>query len=431
MTNAKQLKPTHADHISGYDWTNKKGYNAIDEMLKNEVVVAQRKYDGERILMHFNHDEFYMTSRRKSKKNNDCYTEVQDNFPFYKKEIGLDYTVLDGELFADIPDGNEGFKNDWSTIVGIIHSLKDRALELQKNPDVHVKYAVFDCLFYNGKDIRDLPYFERVKYAIDVVHRWNNHTSSFMNDSTNSTIHMADVETFKFFINDKEVSENEYITSFIKEAMYEHRSTSVAKSIIKEDKETAKTDGKSTFIFESGCKFSIVCDSKVRDDENRHIDNSSMFFVKNTLVVNKDALYRIRDSYIEKGCEGIVIKSMNRKYYDTGAYIKAKRFETKDIVVYGFDYGNGKYSNTVGALKCGYYDEKTDSIIHITDVNCGTDKDRDEWLQGFKDGSRMNAVIEVKCQQITKTSLRHPVYVRYRKDKDYKMCTKDTIFENI
>ena len=68
MTNAKQLKPTHADHISGYDWTNKKGYNAIDEMLKNEVVVAQRKYDGERMLVHFDGKDTYCTSRRTSKK---------------------------------------------------------------------------------------------------------------------------------------------------------------------------------------------------------------------------------------------------------------------------------------------------------------------------------------------------------------------------
>lgn len=332
MTNAKQIQPTHADHISGYDWTNKKGYNAIDDMIKNEVVVAQRKYDGERILMHFNHDEFYMTSRRKSKKNNDCYTEVQDNFPQFKKNIELGYTVLDGELFTDIPDGKGGYKNDWSTIVGIIHSLPERAVELQKNPDIHVRYAAFDCLFFDGKDLRDENYFERMKYL------------------------------------------------------------------------------------EKALKL---------------INNPQFFQVKSKYVPNKEALYEIRDNHINRGEEGIVIKSMNRKYYDTGAYIKAKRFETKDIVVYGFDYGNGKYSNTVGALKCGYYDEKTDSIIHVTDVNCGTDKDRDEWLQGFKDGSRINGVIEVKCQQITKTSLRHPVYVRYRKDKDYKMCTKDTIFENI
>ena len=94
------------------------------------------------------------------------------------------------------------------------------------------------------------------------------------------------------------------------------------------------------------------------------------------------------------------------------------------------DYGHGKYANTVGALKCGYYDPQTDSIVHVTDVNCGTDKDRDEWRDGLLDGSRKYGVIEVKCQQVTKNSLRHPVYMRYRQDKSYKMCTKDTVFED-
>lgn len=331
MTNAKQIQPTHADHISIYDWTNKKGYNAIDEMLKNETVVAQRKYDGERILMHFDADNLYMTSRRKSKKNNNNFTEVQANFPQFRKNIGIGYTVIDGELFANIKDKNGNSVNDWSTIVGIIHSLPERAILLQQNKDISVRYAAFDCLFYDGEDLREKDYFTRLIY--------------------------------------------------LKKAL-------------------------------------------------ALINNNQIFQVTSFAVSSKKRLYEIRDEHIANNEEGIVVKSLNRKYYDKGAYIKAKRFETKDVVVYSFDYGAGKYSNTVGALKCGYYDDKTNSIIHITDVNCGTDKDRDEWLQGFKDGSRVNGVIEVKCQQITKNSLRHPVYIRYRKDKDYKMCTKDTIFEN-
>lgn len=331
MTNVKQIQPAHADHISGYDWTNRKGFNAIEDMLKNELVVAQRKYDGERILIHFDGDNLYMTSRRKSKKNNGNYTEVQQNFPQFKRNIGLGYTVLDGELFADIPDGKGGYKNDWSTIVGIIHSLPERAIELQKNPDIHVRYAAFDCLFFDGQDLRDESYFERMKYLVRAL---------------------------------------------------------------------------------------IL------------IGNPQFFQVKSKYVPNKEALYEIRDEHINLGEEGIVVKSMHRKYYDEGAYIKAKRFETKDIVVYDFDYGHGKYANTVGALKCGYYDSQTDSIVHVTDVNCGTDKDRDEWRDGLLDGSRKYGVIEVKCQQVTKNSLRHPVYMRYRQDKSYKMCTKDTVFED-
>lgn len=72
--------------------------------------------------------------------------------------------------------------------------------------------------------------------------------------------------TFKFFVNNKAVSEDEYINAFIKEATYAHQSKTAAKRVINEDKETAKSKGKSTFIFESGRKFSIICDSKVRDD---------------------------------------------------------------------------------------------------------------------------------------------------------------------
>lgn len=41
----KQLQPNHADHITCY----KDKY--IDEMLFNEEVVAQPKYDGERMLI--------------------------------------------------------------------------------------------------------------------------------------------------------------------------------------------------------------------------------------------------------------------------------------------------------------------------------------------------------------------------------------------
>ena len=72
--------------------------------------------------------------------------------------------------------------------------------------------------------------------------------------------------TFKFFINNRAVSEDEYTRSFIEEAAREHQSARTAKNVINEDKETAKSDGKSTFFFESGRKFSIIYDSKVKDE---------------------------------------------------------------------------------------------------------------------------------------------------------------------
>lgn len=112
----KQLQPNHADHITGY----KDKY--IDEMLFNEEVVAQPKYDGERMLIHINNGEVYCTSRRFSKKTG-RYMENQDKLPVLKetfKNFKYDYTVIDCEAYS----------KDWSTTVGILHSLPERAIKL-------------------------------------------------------------------------------------------------------------------------------------------------------------------------------------------------------------------------------------------------------------------------------------------------------------
>lgn len=323
--NVEQFKPAHADRIDGYDWQRKNGKNDLDEMLKNERVVVQRKHDGERIKMHIDGKETVMDSRRISKKTG-MYAQCQQNFPeFQNLNIGLKYTVLDGELKA-LRDGSD----NWSDIVGVIHSLPERAQSLKDKHEFEIAYMVFDCCFYDGVDIRDLPYEERYMLARVAVEK---------------------------------------------------------------------------------------------------IGRKDIRLVDSIPVQTKEELYSIRDSFIAQGCEGIVVKSLDRKYFDVGAYIKAKRLETKDIVVYGFEYGNGKYANTVGALKCGYWDPATQQVVHVCDLNCGTDQDRAEWLAGLTDGSRNLGVVEVKCQEVTKDSLRHPVYIRYRTDKSYDMCTKDTIFD--
>ena len=58
----KQLAPNHAEHVSYYN------DKFLLPMYKDEVVVAQPKYDGERMLIHINNGEVACTSRRFSKK---------------------------------------------------------------------------------------------------------------------------------------------------------------------------------------------------------------------------------------------------------------------------------------------------------------------------------------------------------------------------
>lgn len=304
-----QIKPNHATHISSM--TEK----FLNEMFRTDVVVAQRKYDGERMLIHFENGKTYCTSRRIGK--NGLFTQNEDKILYLPKLEGLGYTVIDCECFA----------RNWSEAVGVLHSLPERAIDLQKK-GVVLQFAVFDCLFYDGEDLRDMSYVTRLFYAVQAISK---------------------------------------------------------------------------------------------------INLPTVFKVESQQVSSKEEAMKVMNEFLEEGFEGCVIKSFAKTYYEKGASLKCKKFETVDCVVCGYQDGNGKYSNSIGALEIGYYDEETDSIIPISNVNCGTDEERNLW--NINREQWLNTVIEVKCQEITEKSLRHPVYIRRREDKDYKMCTKDTIFK--
>ena len=142
-------------------------------------------------------------------------------------------------------------------------------------------------------------------------------------------------------------------------------------------------------------------------------------------ILTIDDVNNLMMSTINKGYEGIVIKSLSKTYYEKAASLKCKKFETVDVVVIDYQQGNGKYADTIGALIVGYYDNG--NFVKISKVNCSTDKERNWWRDNWQIAKY--SVIEVKCQEITDKSLRHPVYIRRRDDKTFEMCTKETIFK--
>lgn len=307
--NVKQLQPSYASHIEYVKAKN------IKSLFEGGLMVGQAKYDGARLLVHFDGDNTYCTSRRISKKTGK-YHELQNRLVTFKSKVDLGYTVLDGEVYS----------KDWSTTAGITKALPEKSFELQK--ENQIRFAAFDCLFFDGVDIRSRPYVERylaAKIVIDIIKK------EFM-----------------------------HITESIKVNSREH---------------------------------AIV----------------------------------LLDEYINKGFEGLVVKHLQKTYDEKYAMLKLKKSETLDCVVYDIVQGKGKYIDTVGALRLGYYDEETSKIVHITNCAPGTDNDRNNWRDNWE---RMRlAVIEIECQEITKTSVKHPRIVRIRHDKDYTMCTRETIFK--
>lgn len=324
MSNVWQIQPNHADHIGLYR------ENYLEQMFKEEAVIAQPKYDGERMLVHFVGPNVYCTSRRISKKTNE-FMRNEDRLPYLKDAYvsapHWSYTVIDCECYA----------KNWSEAASVLHSLPERAAELQKN--INIKFAAFDCLVFNGIDVRNQPYKNRLIMTNTVVNTFN-YEAMHLVDFIDDTLHPSSYD-------------------------------------------------------------------------------------KCTLIDNISQAQRAMQNAIDAGFEGIVLKSLYRSYYDKGASLKCKKFETVDLVVCDYNMGTGKYSNTVGALIVGYYDNG--KIVPVARVNCGTDADRDMWRDNWD--TLKGTVLEVKCQEITGKSLRHPVYVRQRLDKNPAECTKETIFK--
>lgn len=152
--------------------------------------------------------------------------------------------------------------------------------------------------------IKDKSGTKKTIYAKDLVHALT-FVDSKVKDDTNRP------KTFKFFINNRAVSENEYIKSFIEEAANERQSATTAKRIINEDKESAKISGKNTFMFESGYKFSIIYDS-VKDD----VVSNYFYFDLDDLNMSLDNAVNIM-----KNC-GLTIVKIDKRSKEAKVYYR-------------------------------------------------------------------------------------------------------------
>lgn len=133
--------------------------DAIDtsnEFKDNSPFWAETKFDGARYLAHIGPEIIQFTGRRISKKTG-LFVNKTSNVPHLNntQKLGLEIlngTVLDGEI---IPP--EGMVSDLTKIMGC---YSENAIARQKESG-WVRYVVFDILFLQGRDIRNLPLRER------------------------------------------------------------------------------------------------------------------------------------------------------------------------------------------------------------------------------------------------------------------------------
>lgn len=140
----------------------------------------QEKQDGMRSLLELNGNHLRMTSRNRSQKDF-MFSEHQDNVLGFK---GLQNpfkgkTVLDGELMSPTNSvktfGGTITNTSLQAVVSLVNSPTDFSLKTQQQIG-SLYYIAYDILYFDGENVQDFNYEDRVKLvdaAVDEILKYN------------------------------------------------------------------------------------------------------------------------------------------------------------------------------------------------------------------------------------------------------------------
>jgi ATP-dependent DNA ligase len=197
-------------------------------------------------------------------------------------------------------------------------------------------------------------------------------------------------------------------------------------------------------------------------------------FIEYAKAVEED-LYEFLVNTMASGEEGIVLKLRTAVYTEgkrpAWSSIKWKKEDTVDLVCIGFEDAtmnytgseletwqywfnvdseermNGLYYNEYGENSDGmiipitkpyYYNWKTGMRLgaydiegkmqYVATVSSGLN---DELREKFRDSQAeyIGKVVEIQCMELTKDSIRHPIFLGFRNDKDASSCKIKDIFK--
>lgn len=127
----------------------------VSEPPNTNNYIHELKYDGYRILSFVHHDLI----RLKTRNNKDWSKKL---IPLIEalKTLKLSNTILDGELVALDVNSHSNFE------------LLQQAVN--EDTDIQLAYYIFDILYHNGKDIRNLPQLKRKEILKSILQKNKN-----------------------------------------------------------------------------------------------------------------------------------------------------------------------------------------------------------------------------------------------------------------
>lgn len=132
--------------------------NVLPMLLKqtkpfdSESYIYEMKFDGYRAIIYLDNNKITIRSRNNNDVTN-LYPELASLYKCSKKKC-----ILDGELIVMGENGPDFFKMQKRGRMKIKEKIKQ---EMQNNP---VIYVAFDILYYDNKDLTELPLLKRKEY---------------------------------------------------------------------------------------------------------------------------------------------------------------------------------------------------------------------------------------------------------------------------
>ena len=137
-------------------------------MYSSKDYVEEIKYDGHRMVAQMCQEKTRFTSDHPG-KNTGLFVENTDSLPHLFNVVPALYgTAIDGEAVTDLHKRTKS--NKVTTIMG---ASSTTAIARQKFVG-WMHYAVFDCLFFKGQDLRRKPLEVRQQYLFKALEIWNN-----------------------------------------------------------------------------------------------------------------------------------------------------------------------------------------------------------------------------------------------------------------
>jgi ATP-dependent DNA ligase len=130
---------------------------------------------------------------------------------------------------------------------------------------------------------------------------------------------------------------------------------------------------------------------------------------------------------IKQTAEGVVLKNLYSTYIQgarpSNNWYKAKKSMTIDAVILGFTTGKGKYNTQIGAVKFGQYVNTPKGWIlkELGQASGMSDAERQE--MSLHPQKYIGRVVVIKgMQRLRSGSIRHPIFVAIRSDKNHSQC---------